>query len=71
MVARKLAILLGLIMAVMFGSVAAVNQRPAGAAAGDSVVLAWNQQVLDTIVRSKLSPTVAARALAVVHAPPT
>jgi hypothetical protein len=67
MVARKLAILLGLIMAVTFGSVAAVNQRPAGAAAGDSVVLAWNQQVLDTIVRSKLSPTVAARALAVVH----
>ena len=67
MVARKLAMLLGLIMALTFGSVAAVNQRSAGAAAGDSVVLAWNQQVLDTIVRSKLSPTVAARALAVVH----
>ena len=58
---------LGLITALAFGSVAAVNQRPAGAAAGDSVVLTWNQQVLDTIVRTKLSPTVAARALAVVH----
>jgi Domain of unknown function (DUF6851)/VCPO second helical-bundle domain len=67
MVARKLAMALALIMAVTFGSVAAVNQRSAGAATGDSVVLVWNQQVLDTIVRSKLSPTVAARALAVVH----
>jgi hypothetical protein len=67
MVVRKLAVLLSLIMAVTFGSVVAVNQRSAGAAPGDSVVLVWNQQVLDTIVRSKLSPTVAARALSVVH----
>ena len=57
----------GLIMALTLGSVAAVGQRTAGAAAGDSVVLAWNQQVLDTIVRTRLGPTVAARALAVVH----
>jgi hypothetical protein len=57
----------GLIMALTLGSVAAVTQRSAGAAAGDSVVLAWNQQVLDTIVRTRLGPTVGARALAVVH----
>jgi hypothetical protein len=57
----------GLIVALTFGSVAAVNQRSAGAAAGDSVVLTWNQQVLDTIVRAKLGPTISARALAVVH----
>src|SRR5215212_7119081 len=58
---------LGLIVTLAFGSVAVVSQRTAGAAAGDSVVLAWNQQTLDTIVRSRLAPTVSARGLAVVH----
>jgi hypothetical protein len=67
LVARKLTTVLGLVLALAFGSVAAVSQPAAGAAAGDSVVLAWNQQVLDTIVRTSLAPTVSARALAVVH----
>jgi hypothetical protein len=44
-----------------------VGLAPARAATGDSVVLAWNQQVLDTIVATKTGPTIAARALAVVH----
>jgi hypothetical protein len=43
------------------------RSQPARAAAGDSVVLAWNQQVLDTIVDTKTGPTIAARALAMVH----
>jgi hypothetical protein len=31
------------------------------------VVLGWNQQVLDTISATRTGPTIAARALAVVH----
>ena len=41
--------------------------QPARAATGDSVVLAWNQQLLDTIKETRTGPTIAARALAVVH----
>jgi hypothetical protein len=40
---------------------------PAQAATGDSVVLAWNQQLLKTIEETRTGPTIAARALAVVH----
>jgi hypothetical protein len=42
--------------------------EPTGAGAtGDSVVLAWNQQLLDTTKETRTGPTIAARALAVVH----
>ena len=58
---------LGLIVALAFGLITVVGQRAAGAAAGDSVVLAWNQQVLDSIAATKTAPTIAARALAVTH----
>jgi hypothetical protein len=68
MAARKLPIILVLLLAVSVGLMAArVGLVPAGAATGDSVVLAWNQQVLDTIQQTRLGPTVAVRALAVVH----
>jgi hypothetical protein len=70
MAVRKLSIILVLLLVVSVGLTAArVGLPPAGAAAagGDSVVLAWNQQVLNTIVATNTGPTVAARALAVVH----
>ena len=41
---------LGLVLVLAFGLVAIGERHPARAATGDSVVLAWNQQVvLDTI----------------------
>jgi hypothetical protein len=68
MAARKLPIILVLLLAVSVGLTAArVGVAPAGAATGDSVVLAWNQQILDTISTTRTGPTIAARALAVVH----
>jgi hypothetical protein len=68
MAARKLSIMVVLVLTVSVGLTAArVGLAPAGAATGDSVVLAWNQQVLDTIQQTTLAPTIAARALAVVH----
>src|SRR5918994_1052424 len=68
MAARKSPIILVLLLAVSVGFMAArVGVAPAGAATGDSVVLAWNQQVLDTIQQTRLGPTIAVRALAVVH----
>jgi hypothetical protein len=69
MAARKLPILLVLLLVFSVGLTAVrVGLAPAGAASGgDSVVLAWNQQVLDSIAATKTGPTIAARALAVVH----
>jgi hypothetical protein len=68
MAARKLPIILVLLLLFSVGLTAArVGLVPAGAATGDSVVLGWNQQVLDTIVATKTGPTIAVRALAVVH----
>src|SRR5215207_10066066 len=68
MAARKLPIILVLLLAMSVGLTAArVGLVPAGAATGDSVVLAWNQQALDTIQQTRLGPTIAVRALAVVH----
>jgi Vanadium chloroperoxidase N-terminal domain len=65
---RKLTTVIGLVLMLIVGLVATVGRpQPARAAAGDSVVLAWNQQVLDTIVATRTGPTIAARALAVVH----
>jgi hypothetical protein len=58
-----------LVLILALGLVTTVGRpRPARAAAtGDSVVLAWNQQLLTTIVATRTGPTIAARALAVVH----
>jgi Domain of unknown function (DUF6851)/VCPO second helical-bundle domain len=68
MAARKLPIILVVVLVVSVGLTAArVGVAPARAATGDSVVLAWNQQLLDAIKGTKTGPTIAARALAVVH----
>jgi len=68
MAARKLPIILVLLLLFSVGLTAArVGLVPAGAATGDSVVLGWNQQVLDSIVATKTGPTIAVRGLAVVH----
>jgi uncharacterized protein DUF6851/vanadium-dependent haloperoxidase-like protein len=65
---RKLTTVIGLVLILTLGLVTTIG-RPqlAGAATGDSVVLVWNQQLLDTIKETKTGPTIAARALAVVH----
>jgi hypothetical protein len=68
MAARRLSIILVLLLALSGGLTAVrVGVAPAGAATDGSVVLAWNQRVLDTIAATKTGPTIAARALAVVH----
>ena len=68
MAARKLPIILMVVLAFSIGLTATrVGMAPAQAAIGDSVVLAWNQQLLDTFKEARTGPTVAARALAVVH----
>jgi hypothetical protein len=68
MAARKFPVIFAVLLAVSVGVTAArVGVAPAGAATDGSVVLAWNQQVLDAIVATKTGPTIAARALAVVH----
>src|SRR5215218_3676480 len=68
MAARKLPIILAVLLVVSVGLTAArVGVAPAQAATGDSVVVAWNQQVLNAIKETKTGPTIAARALAVVH----
>ena len=68
MAARKLPIILVLLLVFSVGLTAVrVGLVPAGAVTGDSVVLAWNQQILDTISETRLGPTIAVRALAVVH----
>src|SRR5215217_5836398 len=68
MAARKFPIIFAVLLAVSVGVTAArVGVAPAGAATDGSVVLTWNQQVLDAIKTTKTGPTIAARALAVVH----
>ena len=64
---RRLTRFLLLIVAVLVGTAGVVDQHEAGAATSDSVVLVWNQQLLSTIAETGTAPTVAARALAVVH----
>jgi hypothetical protein len=67
-VRHKRTIIPGLVIAVTLGFLAVTSRQPSQAAAdGDSVVLGWNQQVLDTITATRTPPTIAARALAVVH----
>jgi hypothetical protein len=65
--ARKLAAILAMIVTISVGFTAARVGVPSARAAGDSVVLVWNQQVLDTIQQTRTAPPIAARALAVVH----
>src|SRR5215218_6274778 len=68
MAARRLSIIVVLLLALSGGLTAArVGLAAAGAATDGSVVLAWNQQVLDAIAATNTDPTIAARALAVVH----
>src|SRR5215217_9151185 len=68
MAVRRLSIILLLLLALSGGLTAArVGLAPAGAATDGSVVLAWNQRVLDAIAATETGPTIAARALAVVH----
>jgi hypothetical protein len=68
MAVRRLSIILVLLLALSGGLTAVrVGLASAGAATNGSVVLAWNQQVLEAIVAAETDPTVAARALAVVH----
>jgi hypothetical protein len=69
MAARKLPTILVLLLVLSVGMTAVrVGLVPAGAATGgDSVVLLWNQQILDSIQQTRTAPTIAARALAVVH----
>jgi hypothetical protein len=71
MAARKLPTILVLLLLLFSVGLTAVRAglAPARAAttSGDSVVLAWNQQLLDSIAATKTGPTIAARALAVVH----
>jgi hypothetical protein len=64
---RKFPVILAVVLALSVGLTARVGVAPARAEAGESVVLAWNQRVLDAIVATKTGPTIAARALAVVH----
>jgi hypothetical protein len=60
---RKVTTVIGVALVLTLGLVATVGRpQPARAASGDSVVLAWNQQVLAAIVATKTGPTIAARA---------
>jgi hypothetical protein len=67
MTVRRFPVILAVVLALSVGLAAQVGVAPARAEAGDSVVLAWNQRALDAIVATKTGPTIAARALAVVH----
>ena len=65
---RKVTTAIGVALVLTLGLVATVGRpQPARAASGDSVVLAWNRQVLNAIVATRTGPTIAARSLAVVH----
>jgi hypothetical protein len=67
-VARKLTLILALVLALTMGSVAvAARQQPARAATGDSVVVIWNEETLEAIRAVRRGPTVNARALAILH----
>jgi Domain of unknown function (DUF6851)/VCPO second helical-bundle domain len=65
---RKLTTALGLVLILALGLVATVGRpEPARAADGDNLVLVWNDQTLEAIRKLPPAPTVAARALAMVH----
>jgi hypothetical protein len=65
---RKLSTALGLVLILALGVVATVGRpEPARAATGDNLVLVWNEETLEAIRKLPPAPTVAARALAMVH----
>jgi hypothetical protein len=65
---RKLTTPLGLVLILVLGLVVTVGRpEPARAADGDNLVLVWNDQTLEAIRKLPPAPTVAARALAIVH----
>jgi hypothetical protein len=65
---RKLTTVLGLVLILALGLVASVGRpEPARAADGDNLVLVWNEETLESIRKLPPAPTVAARALAMVH----
>jgi hypothetical protein len=64
---RKLITVCGLVVVVAFGSLAIGARQPAQAATGDNLVLVWNEETLEAIRTLSPGPTVAVRALAVVH----
>jgi hypothetical protein len=65
---RKLTTVIGLVLILTLGLVATVGRpEPARAADGDNLVLIWNEETLESIRRLPPAPTVAARALAIVH----
>jgi hypothetical protein len=65
---RKLTTVIGLVLILVLGLVATVGRpQPARAADGDNLVLVWNQETLEAIRALPPAPTVAARALAIVH----
>jgi hypothetical protein len=65
---RKLTMVIGLVLIMTLG-LAAIEGRsqPARAATGDNLVLVWNDETLEAIRKLPPAPTVAARALAIVH----
>jgi hypothetical protein len=64
---RKLTTVIGLVLVPVVGLVA-IGARPQPArAATDNLVLAWNEEALESIRKLPPAPTVAARALAIVH----
>ena len=65
---RKLTTVIGLILILVLGLVATVGQpQLARAADGDNLVLIWNEETLESIRKLPPAPTVATRALAIVH----
>jgi hypothetical protein len=65
---RKLTTAIGLVLILALGLVAIVGRpQPVRAATGDNVVLQWDEVTLQAIRDTRPLPTVAARALAVVH----
>ena len=54
-------------VALTLGLVVIAERRPARAATGDNLVLVWNEETLEAIRTLSPGPTVAVRALAVVH----
>jgi hypothetical protein len=65
---RKLTTAIGLVLILALGLVATMGRpQPARAADGDNLVLVWNEETLESIRKLPPAPTVAARALAIVH----
>src|SRR5215213_4128390 len=64
---RKLTVALGLVVVMALGLVAIGERQLARAATSDNLVLVWNEETLDAIRTLSPGPTVAVRALAVVH----